>query len=257
MAGTFHQAMAYLGLTAEQNEPQEVYRERLERQPRDKNDAPYDDDFYDYQDEQLETHELGSRQSNAVAAERADIVAERSTASEEPAAVVAEKASPAPVKRQVTAPQPAESAQDSKPAGHLASIIASNSQPAPKPAPQKTVTPASAPAQQSVSYNLESEEQLRQITTIHPRSYNDAKIIGESFRENIPVIMNVTDMGEAEAKRLVDFSAGLAFALHGSIERVTDKVFLLTPTNLEVLAPEGAEMPVALDADASSLFNQG
>ena len=49
---------------------------------------------------------------------------------------------------------------------------------------------------------------LRQITTIHPRSYNDAKLIGESFRDGIPVIMNVTDMGEADAKRLVDFSAG-------------------------------------------------
>ncbi len=102
----------------------------------------------------------------------------------------------------------------------------------------------------------ESSEELRRITTIHPRSYNDAKIIGESFRENIPVIMNVTDMGENEAKRLVDFSAGLAFALHGSIERVTDKVFLLTPANLEVLGAEGAEVPVALDGDDSVPFNQ-
>lgn len=102
----------------------------------------------------------------------------------------------------------------------------------------------------------ESDEELRRITTIHPRSYNDAKIIGESFRENIPVIMNVTDMGDTDAKRLVDFSAGLAFALHGSIERVTDKVFLLTPANLEVLGAEGTEIPVALDSDDSNLFNQ-
>jgi cell division inhibitor SepF len=71
---------------------------------------------------------------------------------------------------------------------------------------------------------------LRQITTIHPRSYNDAKLIGESFRDGIPVIMNVTDMGEADAKRLVDFSAGLVFGLRGSIERVTNKVFLLSPS---------------------------
>ncbi|MDO4898497.1 MAG: cell division protein SepF [Rothia sp. (in: high G+C Gram-positive bacteria)] len=103
----------------------------------------------------------------------------------------------------------------------------------------------------------ESDEELRRITTIHPRSYNDAKIIGESFRENIPVIMNVTEMGDMDAKRLVDFSAGLAFALHGSIERVTDKVFLLTPANLEVLGAEGTEVPVSLDADDSPLFNQG
>ncbi|WP_138413848.1 cell division protein SepF [Sinomonas gamaensis] len=79
---------------------------------------------------------------------------------------------------------------------------------------------------------------LRQITTVHPRSYNDAKVIGESFREGIPVIMNVTDMGEADAKRLVDFSAGLVFGLHGSIERVTNKVFLLTPSSIEVLGED-------------------
>lgn len=79
---------------------------------------------------------------------------------------------------------------------------------------------------------------LKQITTVHPRSYNDAKIIGESFRDGIPVIMNVTDMGEADAKRLVDFSAGLVFGLHGSIERVTSKVFLLSPSYVEVLGDD-------------------
>ncbi|MBO1268500.1 cell division protein SepF [Arthrobacter cavernae] len=79
---------------------------------------------------------------------------------------------------------------------------------------------------------------LRQITTVHPRSYNDAKIIGESFRDGIPVIMNVTDMGEADAKRLVDFSAGLVFGLHGSIERVTNKVFLLSPSYVEVIGDD-------------------
>ena len=79
---------------------------------------------------------------------------------------------------------------------------------------------------------------LRQITTIHPRSYNDAKLIGESFRDGIPVIMNVTDMGEADAKRLVDFSAGLVFGLRGSIERVTNKVFLLSPSYVEVIGDD-------------------
>lgn len=92
---------------------------------------------------------------------------------------------------------------------------------------------------------------LRQITTVHPRSYNDAKVIGESFREGIPVIMNVTDMGEADAKRLVDFSAGLVFGLHGSIERVTNKVFLLSPSTIEVLG----EDKKATDGQAS-FFNQ-
>ncbi|RLZ03053.1 cell division protein SepF, partial [Kocuria tytonicola] len=80
----------------------------------------------------------------------------------------------------------------------------------------------------------EDENELRTITTVHPRSYNDAKSIGEAFRDGTPVIMNVSDMGESEAKRLVDFAAGLVFALHGSIERVTAKVFLLTPSFVEV-----------------------
>lgn len=94
---------------------------------------------------------------------------------------------------------------------------------------------------------------MRKITTVHPRSYNDAKIIGESFREDIPVIMNVTEMGEAEAKRLVDFAAGLVFGLGGSIERVTNKVFLLTPKNVEVLAEEKA---AAEPEKSSTFFNQ-
>ncbi|WP_159618995.1 cell division protein SepF [Arthrobacter zhaoguopingii] len=92
---------------------------------------------------------------------------------------------------------------------------------------------------------------LRQITTVHPRSYNDAKLIGESFRDGIPVIMNVTDMGESDAKRLVDFSAGLVFGLHGSIERVTNKVFLLSPSYIEVLG----EDQKASEAQ-TSFFNQ-
>ena len=80
----------------------------------------------------------------------------------------------------------------------------------------------------------EDENELRTITTVHPRSYSDAKSIGEAFRDGTPVIMNLSDMGEGEAKRLVDFAAGLVFALHGSIERVTAKVFLLTPSFVEV-----------------------
>ncbi len=97
----------------------------------------------------------------------------------------------------------------------------------------------------------EDSTALRQITTIHPRSYNDAKLIGESFRDGIPVIMNVTDMGEADAKRLVDFSAGLVFALHGSIERVTNKVFLLSPSYIEVLGED-----LKASEGQTSFFNQ-
>ena len=68
---------------------------------------------------------------------------------------------------------------------------------------------------------------VSRIVTVHPRTYNDARTIGEHFRDGVPVIMNLTEMEDADAKRLVDFSAGLIFGLHGAIERVTSKVFLL------------------------------
>jgi cell division inhibitor SepF len=77
-----------------------------------------------------------------------------------------------------------------------------------------------------------------QITALHPRTYNEARTIGESFRRNTPVIMNLSDMDDADAKRLVDFAAGLVFSVHGSIERVTSKVFLLSPPNVEVAAED-------------------
>ena len=77
---------------------------------------------------------------------------------------------------------------------------------------------------------------LRRITTVHPRNYNDAKVIGEAFRSGTPVIMNLTDMPDTEAKRLVDFSAGLVFGMRGAIERVTNKVFLLSPASVEIAA---------------------
>lgn len=90
-----------------------------------------------------------------------------------------------------------------------------------------------------------SSSDLRRITTVHPRSYNDARSIGEAFRAGTPVIMNLSDMDDADAKRLVDFSAGLIFGLHGSIERVTNKVFLLSPEHVEIAAEEqvAAEKP--------------
>jgi cell division inhibitor SepF len=76
------------------------------------------------------------------------------------------------------------------------------------------------------------------VTTLHPRTYNEARAIGEHFREGTPVIMNLTEMDDADAKRLVDFAAGLIFGLRGSIERVTAKVFLLSPQNVEVTAED-------------------
>ena len=87
--------------------------------------------------------------------------------------------------------------------------------------------------------------------TIHPTAYSDAVTIGEAFRDGTPVIINLTDMGEEEARRLVDFAAGLTFGLHGVIERVTARVFLLSPSSVEVAGDSSSS------ARRGSLYNQG
>jgi cell division inhibitor SepF len=97
-------------------------------------------------------------------------------------------------------------------------------QPAPAPRPYVAAVP----------------EDPYRITTLTPRTYNEARQIGEHFREGTPVIMNLTEMDDVDAKRLVDFAAGLIFGLRGSIERVTNKVFLLSPEHVEVTAEDKA-----------------
>lgn len=75
-----------------------------------------------------------------------------------------------------------------------------------------------------------------QIVKVLPTAYNDARRIGEEFRNTAPVLMDLTSMSDADAKRIVDFAAGLVFGLHGSIERITPKVFLLSPDGVDVSA---------------------
>ena len=91
---------------------------------------------------------------------------------------------------------------------------------------------------------------LDRIITLHPRFYNEARTIGEHFRLGNPVIINLTDMDESEHKRLVDFASGLAFGLHGTIERVTKKVFLISPANVNVSVEDKSA------AAQASFFNQ-
>lgn len=80
------------------------------------------------------------------------------------------------------------------------------------------------------------------ITTVHPRTFNDARTIGEHFRDGTPVIMNLTEIDDSDARRLVDFAAGLIFGLRGSIDRVTSKVFLLSPGDVTVTAEDKAKI---------------
>ncbi len=90
---------------------------------------------------------------------------------------------------------------------------------------------------------------MSRIMTVHPRTYNEARIVGEHFRDGVPVIMNLSDMEDVDAKRLVDFAAGLIFGLRGSIERVTSKVFLLSPHDVTVAAEDKERI-------AGGFFNQ-
>lgn len=92
--------------------------------------------------------------------------------------------------------------------------------------------------------------ELSQITTIHPHTYNEARVIGEHFRGGTPVIMNLTNLDDGDAKRLVDFAAGLVFGLRGTIEKVTSKVFLLSPHKVTVTAEDKARIA------GGAFFNQ-
>ena len=109
-----------------------------------------------------------------------------------------------------------------------------------QPAPRATVTPLRRGSKNGVS-------DVNEILTVHPKKYDDAKTIAETFREGIPVIINLTQMSESEARRLVDFSSGLSQGLRGHIERVTPKVFLLSPSHV-LVSGEGDGVESELDA---------
>ena len=103
------------------------------------------------------------------------------------------------------------------------------------------LAPQVHPRERAAAAN-EEQERRYQITTLHPTTYNEARTIGEHFRDGVPVIINLTELEEADAKRLVDFAAGLAFGLRGTMERVTNRVFLLSPANVQVTAEDKARI---------------
>ncbi|MCU1578187.1 MAG: hypothetical protein JWP19_391 [Rhodoglobus sp.] len=95
--------------------------------------------------------------------------------------------------------------------------------------------------------------EMNEILTVHPRQYKDAQLIAENFREGIPVIINLSQMSEPDARRLIDFASGLSQGLYGKIERVTNKVFLLSPAHVAV---SGDPAEVDSDVDASFFAQQ-
>ncbi|HEX9415259.1 MAG TPA: cell division protein SepF [Gaiellaceae bacterium] len=89
------------------------------------------------------------------------------------------------------------------------------------------------------------------VHLVLPRSFNDAQQIADKFKESIPVILNLQSSDAELSKRLIDFASGLTYALDGGMQRVADKVFLLTPRNVEVSAEERARL-----LERGGFFNQ-
>jgi cell division inhibitor SepF len=107
------------------------------------------------------------------------------------------------------------------------------------------VTPLRRPA--PVATKHQAAPGMNEILTVNPRAYKDVQSIAEAFREGVPVIMNLSQMPDADARRLIDFASGLASGLYGKIERVTNKVFLLSPEHVAVSGEQGE---VEADVDA-------
>ncbi|TPW73811.1 cell division protein SepF [Schumannella sp. 10F1B-5-1] len=116
-------------------------------------------------------------------------------------------------------------------------------------APQQPVAPAPAaaaptrapvtPLRRPTPARAAAPSDMNEILTVHPRQYKDARVIAESFREGIPVIINLSQMSDGDARRLIDFASGLSQGLQGTIERVTSKVFLLSPQHVAVSGEQG------------------
>jgi cell division inhibitor SepF len=104
-----------------------------------------------------------------------------------------------------------------------------------RPTPVETPpVPAAQPAAQPSS----SGYPMGRIVTLHPKGFTEARTIGEHYRDGTPVIINLTEMDDADARRLVDFAAGLAFAMRGAMDKVTNKVFLISPPNVDPTAED-------------------
>lgn len=114
--------------------------------------------------------------------------------------------------------------------------------PTPAPAPQQQakrapVTPLHKP---STTTRNAAPAEMNEILTVHPKAYKDAQVIAENFREGVPVIINLSQMTDDDARRLIDFASGLSIGLYGKIERVTSKVFLLSPSHVAVSGEQSA-----------------
>ncbi|STD06075.1 cell division protein SepF [Dermatophilus congolensis] len=203
MAGALHKAMVYLGLTDEVDRYDEEYANGYRRAT---------DGAADGRDHRSRGHHAASA------------VSDREAQGDEWGASQAD--APTPIRRSAPVSSAAAVAQEDV-----------------HDSEEYHAEVAQFPRRVPVSEVVDDVEVMgvHRITTIHPRTYNEAKKVGEAFRDGTPVIMNLSDLDDADAKRLVDFAAGLVFGLAGSIERVTNKVFLLSPSDVEVTTTSEVE----------------
>jgi len=151
--------------------------------------------------------------------------------------------------------QPEQAPRTTNGTAHAVSAPTSAVQTAPSAAPAP-VAPVAAPTPQrapvtplrrSHAQKATPVQEMNEILTVHPREYKDAQTIAESFRDGIPVIINLSQMTETDARRMIDFASGLSLGLYGKIERVTNKVFLLSPAHVAV-SGESAEVESDIEA---------
>jgi cell division inhibitor SepF len=110
--------------------------------------------------------------------------------------------------------------------------------PGPNVRPLGREEPPAAAARPSVVRTMPSASTAARVHVVEPRGFNDAQEVGDRLKANQPVILNLQGLDRDLQRRLIDFSSGLAYALGGSMSRVADQVFLLTPSNVEVSQEE-------------------
>ena len=118
--------------------------------------------------------------------------------------------------------------------------------------PESAAAPPRTSSRRTRLRGVDTASSQVRVHLVLPRSFNDAQQIADRFKDSVPVILNLQSADTELSKRLIDFASGLTYALDGSMQRVADKVFLLTPRNVEVSAEERAR---ALDP-AGGFFNQ-
>lgn len=143
-----------------------------------------------------------------------------------------------------------EEEQTSAPVAHAPQQAAAPVAPAPQPRVERAPV---VPIRKNTPVRAQAVPEMNEILTVHPRQYRDAQAIAEAFRDGIPVIINLSQMNDGDARRLIDFASGLSQGLLGKIERVTNKVFLLSPQHVSVL---GEQKVAGGEAESSSFFAQ-